>query len=81
LLNFQSARNATKTVPLHLSRLPDSGGIFTFSNGVRMEKISRSVRQGKQAKILDVDCTCPYSTVRTVTWQDLYHPYDDVSGG
>jgi hypothetical protein len=67
LLNFQSARNAMKMVPLCLSRLPDSGGIFTFSNGVRMEKLSRSVRQGKQAKFLDADCTC--HTVRTVTWQ------------
>jgi hypothetical protein len=40
LLNFQSARNATKMVTLRLSRLPDFGGIFTFSNEVRMEKIS-----------------------------------------
>jgi hypothetical protein len=58
-------------VPLRPSRLPDSGGIFTFSNGVRMEKISRSVRQAKQAKFLDADCTCPYSP---------YSPYDDVAG-
>jgi hypothetical protein len=49
---FQSARNAMKPVPLHPSRLPDSGGIFTLSNGLRMEKISRSVPQVKQAKIL-----------------------------
>jgi hypothetical protein len=68
LLNFQSARNATKTVPLRPSRLPDSGGIFTLSNGRRMEKISRSVRQAKQAKILDADCTCPYSPYG-LTWQ------------
>jgi hypothetical protein len=35
-----------------------------------MEKISRSVRQGKQAKILDVDCTCPYSPYSPyVMWQ------------
>jgi hypothetical protein len=61
----------TKIVPLCPSRLPDSGGIFTFSNIVRMEKISRSVRQAKQAKILDADCTCPYS---------LYSPYSDVAG-
>jgi hypothetical protein len=33
-----------------------------------MEKISRSVRQAKQAKFLDADCTCPYS------------PYGDVAG-
>jgi hypothetical protein len=81
LLNFQSARNATKTVPLRPSRLPDSGGIFTFANGVRMEEISRSVRQAKQAKIWDADCTCPYSPYghvegRTImmTWQ-----FDDVA--
>jgi uncharacterized membrane protein YgcG len=49
---FQSARNATKPVPLRSSRLLDSGGIFTLSNGLRMEKISRSVHQVKQAKIL-----------------------------
>jgi hypothetical protein len=60
-----------KTVPLRPSRLPDSGGIFTFSNGVRMEKISRSVHQAKQAKFLDADCTCPYSP---------YSPYDDMAG-
>jgi hypothetical protein len=32
-----------------------------------MEKISRSVRQAKQAKILML--TVPVRTVRTVTWQ------------
>jgi hypothetical protein len=68
LLSFQSARNATKTIPLRLSRLLDSGGIFTFSNGVRMEEISQSVHQAKQAKFLDADCTYPYS------------PYGDVAG-
>jgi hypothetical protein len=36
-----------------------------------MKEISRSVRQAKQAKFLDVDCTCPYS---------LYSPYGDVAG-
>jgi hypothetical protein len=60
MLKNESARNATKPMPLRPSRLPDSGGIFTSSNGVRMEKISRSVRKGKQAKKGD-DCT-----VRTV---------------
>jgi hypothetical protein len=70
LLNFQSARNAMKIVPLRPFRLPDSDGIFNFSNGVHMEKISRSVRQGKQAKFLDADCTCPYS---------LYSLYGDVA--
>jgi hypothetical protein len=71
LLNFQSAQNATKTVPLCPSRLPDSGGIFTFSNEVYMEKISRSIHQAKQAKFLDTDCTCLYSP---------YGPYGDVAG-
>jgi hypothetical protein len=52
MLNFQSARNATKTVPLRPSRSPDSGGIFTFANEVRMEKLLRSVRRAKQAKFL-----------------------------
>ena len=63
MLNFQSSRNATKTVPLRLSRSPDSGGIFTFANGVRMEKLLRSVRQAKQAKF--------YAdwAGRTATWQ------------
>jgi hypothetical protein len=50
--NFQSAQNATKQVPLRPSRLPNSGGIFTLSNGLHMEKISRYVRQVKHAKIL-----------------------------
>jgi hypothetical protein len=65
MLKNESARNPTKPTPLRPSRLPDSGGIFTLSNGVRMEKISHSVRQAKQAKFLDADCTCPYSPYRT----------------
>jgi hypothetical protein len=44
-----------------------------------MEEISRSVRQVKQAKFLDADCTCPYSPYGDVAGP--YHPYDDVSGG
>jgi hypothetical protein len=46
-----------------------------------MEEISRSVRQAKQAKIWDADCTCPYSPYghvegRTIMmmWQ-----FDDVA--
>jgi hypothetical protein len=53
MLKNESARNPTKPTPLRPSRLPDSGGIFTLSNGVRMEKISHSVRKVKQAKFLD----------------------------
>ena len=76
MLNFQSARIEKKTMPLRPSRFPDSGGIFIFANGVRMEEISRFDRQVKQGKIWDADCTCPYSLYdhvegRTImlTWQ------------
>jgi hypothetical protein len=81
LLNFQSARIETKPVPLCPSHFPDSGGIFIFANGVRMEEISRFYRQVKQVKI-GADCTCPYSPYghvegRTMmlTWQrgDVVH--------
>jgi hypothetical protein len=74
--NFQSARNATKPIPLRPSRLPDSDGIFTFSNGVRMEKISRICSSSQTGKNFDADCTCPYSPYKTHvksiqdTWQD-----------
>jgi hypothetical protein len=50
MLKNESAWNATKPMPLRPSLLPDSGGIFTFSNGVRMEKISHSVQRVKQEK-------------------------------
>jgi hypothetical protein len=36
-----------------------------------MEKISLSVRQGKQAKFLVANCTCPYSL-----YDDMVGPYD-----
>ena len=65
-----------KTVTLRPSRFPDSGGIFIFANGVRMEEISRFDCQDKQGKIWDADYTCPYSPYshvegRTImmTWQ------------
>jgi hypothetical protein len=47
MLKHESARNLMKPTPLRPSRLPDSGGIIFLSNGVRMEKISHSVRQAK----------------------------------
>jgi hypothetical protein len=56
MLKNESARNATKPVPLRSSRIPDSDDIFTSSNRIRMEKISRSVRKVKQGKKGD-DCT------------------------
>jgi hypothetical protein len=43
-----------------------------------MEEISRSVRQAKQAKIWDADCTCPYSPYGHVAGP--YH-HDDVAEG
>jgi hypothetical protein len=43
-------QNLMKPMPLCLSRLPDSGGIFTLSNGLRMPKLSRSDRKPKQVK-------------------------------
>jgi hypothetical protein len=69
MLKNESARNATKPVPLRPSRLPDSGGIIFMSNGVRMEKISHSVRQAKQAKFWML--TVPVRTVRTDTCQSV----------
>jgi hypothetical protein len=50
MLKNESARNATKLAPLHPSRLPDSVGIFTSSNGLHMQKISRSDQKPKQVK-------------------------------
>ena len=73
-----------KTVPLRPSHFPDSGGIFIFANGVRMEEISHFDRQVKQGKNWDADCTCPYSLYghvegRTIMmmWQraDVVHLY------
>jgi hypothetical protein len=43
MLKNESARNPTKPMSLRPSHLPDSGGIFTLSKGVRMKKISHSV--------------------------------------
>jgi hypothetical protein len=64
MLKNENAQNLTKLVPLRLSHLPDSGHIFTSSNGLRMRKISRSVRKPKQAKkgddcIVHTVCTVP----------------------
>jgi hypothetical protein len=74
MLKNESSWNATKPIPLHPSRLPDSSGIFTFSNGLRMEKISHSVRKFKQAKkLLTVQSVQPVRSltwhVRMLTWQ------------
>jgi hypothetical protein len=66
MLKNESAQNVTKPMPLRLSRLPDSGDIFTLSNGLHVDKISRSVRKAKQVK--------KGMTVQSVqsTWHDDY---------
>jgi hypothetical protein len=64
MLKNESARNLTKPTPLRPARLPDSGGIIFMSNGVRMEKISRSDQKVKQAK-KNVD----WAVRTTHTWQ------------
>jgi hypothetical protein len=50
MIKNESAQNLMKPTPLHPSRLPDSGGIFTLSNGFRTRKLSRSDRKPKQVK-------------------------------
>jgi hypothetical protein len=60
MLKNESARNQTKPVPLRPSRRPESGGIIFIANGVRMRKISRSVRKVKQANLM-------------LTGQDTWH--------
>jgi hypothetical protein len=52
MLKNESARNPTKPTPLRPSRFPDSGGIFIFVNGVRMEEISRFVPPSQTGKNL-----------------------------
>jgi hypothetical protein len=70
MLKNESARNLMKPTPLRPSRLPDSSGIFTLSNGVHMEKISHYVRKVKQAKKF---ADCAVRTVRTDV--DMASPY------
>jgi hypothetical protein len=43
MLKNESSQNPMKLEPLRLSHLPDFVHIFTSSNGLRMQKISRSV--------------------------------------
>jgi hypothetical protein len=83
MLKNESARNATKPVPLHPSRIPDSDGIFTLSNGLRMDKILRSVRKAKQVKkgmtVQSVQSTCHVDCAdRTVCTADVANPEGDT---
>ena len=77
MLKNESAQNSMKPTPLCPARLPDSGGIIFMSNGVRMEKISHSVRRAKQAKIwmLTVPVRTGHVSVRTA---DVACPYADT---
>jgi hypothetical protein len=77
MLKNESAQNPTKPTPLRPSRLPDSGGIFTLSNGLRMRKLSRSDRKPKQVKSqrstgqkVNAD-DISMLTVQEMTWHSL----------
>jgi hypothetical protein len=50
MLKNESVKNSMKPMPLRPPRPPDSGGIFTLSNGLRMQKLSCSDRKPKQVK-------------------------------
>jgi hypothetical protein len=83
MLKNESARNPTKPTPLRPARLPDFGGIIFLSNGVRMKKISHSVRQAKQGKFWML--TVPIRTVRighvSVRIGDVVAPGDNTWHG
>jgi hypothetical protein len=77
MLKNESAQNPTKPTPFHPSRLPDSVGIFTLSNRLRMRKLSRSDRKPKQVKSqrstgqkVNVD-DISMLTVQEMTWNSL----------
>jgi hypothetical protein len=64
-------------MPLRPSRLPDFDGIFTLSNGLRMQKLSRSDRKPKQVKSqrstgqkVNAD-DINMLTVKEMTWHSL----------
>jgi hypothetical protein len=50
MLKNQSSQNWMKLMPLRPNRSPNSGHIFTFSNGRCMRELSYSDRFLKQAK-------------------------------
>jgi hypothetical protein len=64
MLKNESAQNLTKPMPLRPSRLPNSGGIFTLSNGLCMRMLSRSNPKPKQVK-------CQRSTGQKVNADDI----------
>jgi hypothetical protein len=74
MLKNESARNPTKPTPLHSARLPDSGGIFFLSNGVRGEDIAFCPKSQTDNFFFFADCS-----VRTVRMDaDVAGPYSDT---
>jgi hypothetical protein len=64
MIKNENAQNPTKPTPLRSSRLPNSDGIFTLSNGLHMQKLSHSDRKLKQVK-------CQRSTGQKVNDDDI----------
>ena len=76
MLKNESAQNPTKPIPLRMSRLPDSGSIFTLSNGLCMRNLSRSDRKPKQVKSQrstgqKVNVDVSMLTMQEMTWHSL----------
>jgi hypothetical protein len=70
MLKNQSSHNWMKPMPLRPARSPDSGHIFTFSNGRCMRELSYSDRFLKQAKSQQVQSNDDISmTSAVLTWQ------------
>jgi hypothetical protein len=76
MLKNESARNPTKPTPLRPARLLDSGGIFTLSNGLHMQKLSCSDWKPKQVKSQrstgqKVNADVIMLTVQEMMWHSL----------
>ena len=76
MLKNESARNLMKPTPLRPAHLPNSGGIFTLSNGLCMRKLSHSDRKPKQVKSQrstgqKVNVDVIMLTVQEMTWHSL----------
>jgi hypothetical protein len=69
MLKNQSSQNWMKPTPLRPARSPDSGHIFTFSNGRCMRELSYSDRFPKQAKSQQVQSNDDIMTSAVLTWQ------------
>jgi hypothetical protein len=69
MLKNESARNATKPVPLRPSRLPDSGGIFTYVKRSPYGEDIAFCPKSQTGKILMLTGQSVQS--RTDTWQSV----------